>query len=91
MGIGAALAVGSRLLETWGSCLIWKSHCCHFCAAYPATAGHLLLAWHPASPQISRAAEYFKRWVARWPTVEALAAASQDEVNEAWAGLGYYR
>eukprot|EP00887_Chlorella_sp_A99_P004912 scaffold4.g4912.t1 len=41
--------------------------------------------------QVSRAAEYFARWVARWPTVAALAGASQEEVNEAWAGLGYYR
>src|SRR6185437_11308280 len=28
--------------------------------------------------------------VARWPTVEALAAASLDDVLRAWAGLGYY-
>ena len=41
--------------------------------------------------QISRAAEYFTRWVARWPTVQALAGAGQEQVNEAWAGLGYYR
>jgi A/G-specific adenine glycosylase len=41
--------------------------------------------------QVSRAAEYFRRWVARWPDVAALAAASQEEVNEVWAGLGYYR
>ncbi|KAL4424064.1 hypothetical protein ABPG75_001365 [Micractinium tetrahymenae] len=41
--------------------------------------------------QVSRAAEYFRRWVAKWPTVQALAEASQEEVNELWAGLGYYR
>lgn len=41
--------------------------------------------------QVSRAAEYFRRWVAKWPTVQALAQASQEEVNELWAGLGYYR
>ncbi|KAK9809860.1 hypothetical protein WJX72_000467 [[Myrmecia] bisecta] len=41
--------------------------------------------------QVPRAAAYFKRWIAKWPTVQALAAASQDEVNEVWAGLGYYR
>jgi A/G-specific adenine glycosylase len=40
---------------------------------------------------VSRASEYFRRWVARWPTVAHLASASQEEVNEAWAGLGYYR
>jgi A/G-specific adenine glycosylase len=41
--------------------------------------------------QVSRAADYFRRWVARWPNVHALAAASLEEVNEMWAGLGYYR
>ena len=40
---------------------------------------------------MGRAAEYFRRWTAKWPTVQALAAASLEEVNEMWAGLGYYR
>ncbi|MEM9223978.1 MAG: A/G-specific adenine glycosylase [Pseudomonadota bacterium] len=33
---------------------------------------------------------YFERFLARWPTVEALAAADDAAVMEAWAGLGYY-
>jgi A/G-specific adenine glycosylase len=33
---------------------------------------------------------YFERWMARFPTVEALAAASQEEVLALWEGLGYY-
>ena len=33
---------------------------------------------------------YFMRFLRRWPTVEALAAASQEEVMKEWAGLGYY-
>lgn len=33
---------------------------------------------------------YFMRFIARWPTVADLAAASQDAVLAAWAGLGYY-
>ena len=33
---------------------------------------------------------YYAAFVWRWPTVEALAAASLDEVLAAWAGLGYY-
>ncbi len=32
----------------------------------------------------------FERFVARWPTVKALAAASDDDVLAEWAGLGYY-
>jgi len=34
--------------------------------------------------------DYFHRFVKRWPTVEALAAAPLDDVLSAWAGLGYY-
>jgi len=33
---------------------------------------------------------YYERFVQRWPTVEALAAASLEEVLSLWAGLGYY-
>jgi A/G-specific adenine glycosylase len=33
---------------------------------------------------------YYAAFERRWPTVEALAAASLDEVLAAWAGLGYY-
>jgi A/G-specific adenine glycosylase len=33
---------------------------------------------------------YFEAFTARWPTVEALAAADDAEVMAAWAGLGYY-
>ncbi len=35
-------------------------------------------------------APYFARFTQRWPTVQALAAAPEDEVMAAWAGLGYY-
>ncbi|MEZ5681951.1 MAG: A/G-specific adenine glycosylase [Erythrobacter sp.] len=33
---------------------------------------------------------YFDAFTARWPTVEALAAAPEEDVMAAWAGLGYY-
>ncbi len=33
---------------------------------------------------------YFARFVERWPTVNALAAADDADVMAAWAGLGYY-
>lgn len=33
---------------------------------------------------------YFEAFTRRWPTVEALAAAPEEEVMAAWAGLGYY-
>ena len=34
---------------------------------------------------------YFLRFLDRFPTPEALAAASEEEALEAWSGLGYYR
>ena len=34
---------------------------------------------------------YWLTWMEAFPTVEALAAASEDEVNAKWAGLGFYR
>ena len=33
---------------------------------------------------------YFHRFTARWPTLEALAAAADADVMGEWAGLGYY-
>jgi A/G-specific adenine glycosylase len=33
---------------------------------------------------------YWRRWMERFPTVHALAAAPLDDVLAAWAGLGYY-
>lgn len=33
---------------------------------------------------------YFRTFIDRWPDVAALAAADQEDVMKAWAGLGYY-
>jgi A/G-specific adenine glycosylase len=33
---------------------------------------------------------YYERWLTRFPSVQALAAAPLDEVLKAWEGLGYY-
>ncbi|MCB9758942.1 MAG: A/G-specific adenine glycosylase [Alphaproteobacteria bacterium] len=33
---------------------------------------------------------YYERFLARWPTVQDLAAASLEEVLSEWSGLGYY-
>lgn len=34
--------------------------------------------------------DYFNRWMARFPTIADLAAASQGDVLAMWTGLGYY-
>jgi len=33
---------------------------------------------------------YYQKFIAKWPTIHALASATQDQVLTAWAGLGYY-
>jgi A/G-specific adenine glycosylase len=38
----------------------------------------------------AHAAPFFAAFTERWPTVEALAAAPEEDVMAAWAGLGYY-
>uniref|UniRef100_A0A7N8WL91 Adenine DNA glycosylase n=1 Tax=Mastacembelus armatus TaxID=205130 RepID=A0A7N8WL91_9TELE len=40
--------------------------------------------------QVATVKDYYLRWMKRWPTVKALAAATLEEVNQMWAGLGYY-
>jgi A/G-specific adenine glycosylase len=40
--------------------------------------------------QVATVLPYFERWMARFPTIESLASASEDEVLKHWEGLGYY-
>lgn len=41
--------------------------------------------------QVATVLDYYARWMARFPTVEDLAAADESDVLAAWQGLGYYR
>ncbi len=40
--------------------------------------------------QMERGVEYFRRWIARFPDVAAVAAADEQEILKLWEGLGYY-
>ena len=40
--------------------------------------------------RISQGTAYWQRFMQAWPTVETLAAATEDEVLKMWQGLGYY-
>ncbi|CAK6955331.1 adenine DNA glycosylase [Scomber scombrus] len=40
--------------------------------------------------QVATVKGYYNKWMKRWPTVQDLAAATLEEVNQMWAGLGYY-
>ena len=41
--------------------------------------------------QVATVIPYWERWLARFPTVEALAAADEHDALAQWQGLGYYR
>ena len=40
--------------------------------------------------QVKQGWDYWERFMRRWPTVEDLAGATEDEVLREWQGLGYY-
>uniref|UniRef100_A0A3Q4HAQ9 Adenine DNA glycosylase n=1 Tax=Neolamprologus brichardi TaxID=32507 RepID=A0A3Q4HAQ9_NEOBR len=40
--------------------------------------------------QVATVKDYYNKWMKVWPTVQELAAATLEEVNQMWAGLGYY-
>jgi A/G-specific adenine glycosylase len=41
--------------------------------------------------QVARVVPRYEAWLARWPTVEALAGATLEAVLREWVGLGYNR
>uniref|UniRef100_A0A667WH79 Adenine DNA glycosylase n=1 Tax=Myripristis murdjan TaxID=586833 RepID=A0A667WH79_9TELE len=48
------------------------------------------LPWRTVQTQVATVIDYYNKWMKRWPTVQDLAAATLEEVNQMWAGLGYY-
>ncbi|PIE81852.1 MAG: A/G-specific adenine glycosylase [Chloroflexi bacterium] len=53
---------------------------------YPIWVSEIML----QQTQITTVIPYYERWLARFPTVQDLAAASLDDVLKLWEGLGYY-
>jgi A/G-specific adenine glycosylase len=41
--------------------------------------------------QVSTVVDYYHEWLARFPDVDSVAEAEEDDVLDAWEGLGYYR
>ncbi len=41
--------------------------------------------------QVGTVLPYYRRWMERFPSVQSLAEATQNEVLKQWEGLGYYR
>ena len=53
---------------------------------YPVWVSEIML----QQTRVETVIPYFDRWMNRFPTINALADASQREVLSAWEGLGYY-
>ena len=53
---------------------------------YPIWLSEIIL----QQTRIQQGEEYWHRFLRRWPRVEELAAATEDEVLREWQGLGYY-
>lgn len=78
----------TRQLETWFKAnardLPWRLAVRN---PYHALVSELML----QQTQVSRVLEKYQPFIDRFPTVQSLASAPEDEVLASWAGLGYYR
>ena len=83
---GRGLGVGMWILLQWfqenGRDLPWRQTS----DPYAIWLSEIIL----QQTQVKQGWEYWERFMRRWPTVEALAAATEDEVLREWQGLGYY-
>jgi len=82
----ASLAAARRKLAVWfaahGRDLPWR----RTRDPYAILVSELML----QQTQVATVIPYFERWMARFPTFQALAAAEESDVLHAWQGLGYY-
>jgi len=66
--------------------LPWRSRWPELSPAYHVWLSEIML----QQTVVNTVIPYFLDFIRRWPRIEDLAAATQDEVMSAWAGLGYY-
>ena len=71
-----------KWFETYGRELPWRETS----DPYPIWLSEIIL----QQTQVKQGWDYWQRFMHRWPTVEDLAAATEDEVLREWQGLGYY-
>ncbi len=77
--------LAQRLLDWYAAHardLSWRGHV----DAYAVWVREVML----QQTRVETVGPYFERWMARFPTIAALAAASEEEVLALWEGLGYY-
>ena len=66
--------------------LPWRAFSPELSPAYHVFLSELML----QQTVVATVIPYFNAFIRRWPDINALAAADEDEVMKAWAGLGYY-
>lgn len=66
--------------------LPWRARKGERCDPYRVWLSEIML----QQTTVKAVAPYYARFLSRWPTVEALAAAQLEDVLREWAGLGYY-
>jgi len=81
--------IAERLIE-WHDpeqrLLPWRNAAAGFRAPYAVWISEIMA----QQTRLETVADYFVRWMERFPTIEALAAADQQDVLTIWQGLGYY-
>lgn len=79
-------AVFASAIEEWyrrnGRDLPWR----HTHDPYAVWVSEIIL----QQTRVAQGLDYFRRFMEKFPSVQALAAASEDEVLLLWQGLGYY-
>jgi len=86
---GKSRRIARRLLSWWDihrRALPWRAAPNQRPDPYVVWLSEILL----QQTTVAAATPYFHRFLARWPAVEDLAAAPEEEVMQAFAGLGYY-
>lgn len=85
----SAPALRADLLRWWDRTrrdLPWRARPGEAADPYRVWVSEIML----QQTRVSAAIPFYEAFIARWPTVAALAAADLDDVLRAWAGLGYY-
>lgn len=75
-----------RWYDTHARVLPWRSPPGQSADPYTVWLSEIML----QQTTVATVGPYFRDFLARWPTVKALAAAPLDDVMKRWAGLGYY-
>lgn len=88
--LGTLPAPEPKRLLTWYDThkrpLPWRSHAGRGETPYHTWIAEIML----QQTTVAAVIPYYQRFISLWPDIRALAAADEDAVLRAWAGLGYY-